>query len=188
MTRVNINGIHELDFNLAGTTTAAITSPGVTTITQTGVNGTTLETNGALNGSQTLLNLKDGGNVSITDDGVGGITIAASAPIVIGFVIGNGNIGTNVGPMLAAVRSGSVTKCVVTTKNSDSTIPLTFLIKKNGTNVFSANPTVAAGTGSGVVNTTGTLTTNPLAVLANDVFSIDITSGTNNWQFTAQLE
>lgn len=188
--KVNLNGINELDLNLAGTVAAA-TSAGVTTITQTGVGGTLLETNGTPNGSQSTLNLKNGSNVSITDDGAGGVTIAASSPtipILIGFVIGSGATGSNIGPMLAAVRAGSVTKCVITTKNSDASVPLTFKINKNGVNVFSANPTVPAGTGSGIVTTTGTLTSTPLSVAANDVFSIDITSGNGNWQFSAQLE
>lgn len=38
----------------------------------------TLEHNGTNNGSQSILNLKNGSNVTITDDGVGGITIASS--------------------------------------------------------------------------------------------------------------
>lgn len=38
-----------------------------------------LKTNGSTNASQAILNLKDGSNITITDDGVGGITIAASA-------------------------------------------------------------------------------------------------------------
>jgi len=37
MIRVNTNGIHEIDFNFDGTTTAAITSPGVVTVTHAGV-------------------------------------------------------------------------------------------------------------------------------------------------------
>jgi hypothetical protein len=38
----------------------------------------TLEHNGVVNGSQSLLNLKNGSNVTITDDGLGGITIASA--------------------------------------------------------------------------------------------------------------
>lgn len=37
-----------------------------------------LKVNGTANGSQSILNLKNGSNVTITDDGVGGITIASS--------------------------------------------------------------------------------------------------------------
>jgi hypothetical protein len=39
----------------------------------------TLKTNGANNGSQTILNLKAGAGINITDDGSGGVTVAASA-------------------------------------------------------------------------------------------------------------
>lgn len=38
-----------------------------------------LKTNSVANGSQSILNLKNGTNITITDDGVGGITIASSA-------------------------------------------------------------------------------------------------------------
>lgn len=45
--------------------------------TSTG-SSTTLQTNGTPNGSQSLLNLKNGTNVTITDDGSGGVTISAA--------------------------------------------------------------------------------------------------------------
>lgn len=77
-TVVNLNGINELDLNLAGTVTAT-TSAGVTTINQTGVAAVLLETNGTPNGSQSILNLKNGTGITISDDGVGGVTINGSA-------------------------------------------------------------------------------------------------------------
>jgi hypothetical protein len=77
-TKVNLDGINELDLALAGTVTATTTA-GVTTVTQTGVTALTLETNGTPNGSQTLLNLKNGTGITITDDGVGGVTVTGSA-------------------------------------------------------------------------------------------------------------
>lgn len=40
--------------------------------------GLTLETNGTLNGSQTLLNLVAGTNITLSDNGSGSITISAS--------------------------------------------------------------------------------------------------------------
>lgn len=40
--------------------------------------GVTLETNGTLNGSQTVLNLISGTGISLSDDGVGGVTITAT--------------------------------------------------------------------------------------------------------------
>jgi|SRR5215831_10183645 len=110
-----------------------------------------------------------------------------TAPVVIGFIINFAVVDTNVGPMLAAPRDGSFTKCVAVVKNSDS-MGLIFTIRKNGTVVFSTNPNIAAGTAAGTVFTFTTLTASPLPVAANDVFSIDIISGSANWQFSTQLE
>lgn len=56
-----------------------------------GTGGATLKTNGTTNGSQSILNLKNGTNVTITDDGVGGITInsaSGSAPSIGGTITG----------------------------------------------------------------------------------------------------
>lgn len=109
-------------------------------------------------------------------------------PEVIGFVIASGTAGTNVGPMLAASRAGAVTKCVVTVKASDPSTNLTFRIKQNGADVFSTDPTVTHGTASGTVLTFTALTSSPLLIAQNDVFSIDITGGSSAWQFSTQLE
>lgn len=113
---------------------------------------------------------------------------APALPVVIGFVLNSGVTGTNVGPMLAAPHAGSVSKCVVAVKASDGSTALTFTINKNGASVFSSNPTIAGGAVSGSVSTFTSLTSTPLPVIASDVFSIDITSGTSSWIFTAQLE
>lgn len=121
----------------------------------------------------------------VAQTGIGG---SGGGSLVIGFVINNGVTGTNVGPMLAAPGAGSFSKCVFVTKTSDASTALTFRINKNGTSVFSANPTVAAGTAAGVVTTFTTLTSLPFTVAAGDVFSIDIVSGSGSWVFTAQLE
>lgn len=53
----------------------------------------TLETNGVLNGDQTLLNLVEGTNMTITDDGLGNITFASSGAG--GISIGDGVGGSN---------------------------------------------------------------------------------------------
>jgi len=74
-THINLNGIHELDLALPGSTTASV-SHGVVTVTNE--KPIDLQTNGVDNGSQTKLNLVQGSNVTITDDGTGDITIAAS--------------------------------------------------------------------------------------------------------------
>ena len=113
---------------------------------------------------------------------------AAAAGLVIGFIINNGAVGNNVGPELAAPRAATVSKCVIVTKTSDGTTALTFRIKMNGVDVFSVDPTVAAGTVGGTVSSTSSLTSSPLSVSASDVFTIDITSGSPNWSFSAQLE
>lgn len=110
--------------------------------------------------------------------------------IVLGFVIvaGAGGAGTNVAPMLVAPRAASVTKCKVVVKAADATVDFVFKIKKNGTDVFSADPSVTHGTSSGTVLTFTSLTSSPLAVAADDVFSIDITTGSATWALTIQLE
>jgi hypothetical protein len=118
------------------------------------------------------------------------VNLAASdIPLLnVGFIINNGVTGTNVGPELFARNAGSFTKCVVVIKTSNASTGLTFKIKKNGTNVFSVDPTVAAGTAGGTLSTFTTLTSSPLPVAANDIFTIDITSGASDWAFTAVLE
>lgn len=108
--------------------------------------------------------------------------------LVVGFAMGTGATGTNVSTPAIAPRAGKFTKCKFVTKASDGTTSLTFLIKKNGTNIFSTNPTVSAGTSSGTVSTFTTLTNNPTTVAADDVFTLDITSGSSTWQGTIQLE
>jgi len=112
----------------------------------------------------------------------------ANAPMVIGFIMATGATGTNVGPDLVAPRSGTVTKCKIVTKASDASTDLTIKIKQNGVDVFSVDPTVTHGTASGTVSTFTALSPSPLPVTADDVFTIDIMSGTSTWQFTVQLE
>lgn len=126
----------------------------------------------------------DGITIEVASDG----TISGITPMVVGFVIGSGAVGTNVGPMLFAPRAGSLSKCIVIVKASDSSTALTFCIKKNNTDIFSTDPTIAADTASGTVLPFTTLTSTPLAVASGDVLTIDITSGSANWSFTAQLE
>lgn len=109
-------------------------------------------------------------------------------PLVIGFVINYGAVLNDAAAMLVAPRAGTVSKCVIVTKASDPSIQLKFRIKQNGTDVFSTDPTVAAGTTSGTTSSSTSLTSVPLSVAAGDVFQIDILTGSPNWQFTAQLE
>lgn len=149
-------------------------------------------TSGLINGKATLsltIGLGawlffDGTNWEAVVGGSGGSTQG----IVIGFIMNNGAAGNNVGPMLQPPRAGTFSKAIIITKASDSSIQLKFRIKQNGTDVFSSDPTVAAGTASGTVSSSTSLTSNPLPVASSDVFQIDIITGSPAWQFTVQLE
>lgn len=130
----------------------------------------------------------DGIPIQVNGDEIGaaGVVVDAATP-VIGFVINDGTAGTNVGPMLAAPRAGDVQRCFGVVKASDGVLGLTFVIKRGGTSVFSAPASVLAGAAVGSTFTV-TLSSTPLAIALHDVFSIDISAGSTNWQFTAQLE
>lgn len=112
----------------------------------------------------------------------------AGAPFVLGFVLNTGATGTNVGPTLIAPRAGSFSKCKVVVKASDPSTDLTFTIKKNGTAIFSSSQTITHGASAGAITTITALTSVPLSVAADDLFTLDITSGTSTWQVTVQLE
>jgi hypothetical protein len=112
-----------------------------------------------------------------------------SPQLVIAFLMNSGASGSNVAPMLIAPRASQVWKCKLVTKASDPSVDLTFKIKQNGTDVFSTDPTVAHGTAPGTLSTlTGSLTSSPLSVAEDDLFTIDILSGSSLWAFTVQLE
>lgn len=164
---------------------------------QTGDIGSALTLTGTCQTSNALVGVP--GNVYIgsitaiaagggTGTGSGGFPIAPSGSLVIGFVINSGATGTNVGPEFAAPRAGTISKCKVVTKASDGSVDLTFKIKQNGVDVFSADPTVAHGTAAGTVSTFTALTSTPLTVAPDDVFTIDITGGSSSWIVTIQLE
>jgi hypothetical protein len=131
-------------------------------------------------------------NANITVNAQGQVTAAANGTTVPGFsityILNTGATGTSVGPELRARRSGSFTKCTVTVKASDPTTALQFLIKQNGVNIFSANPLLSGGTASGTITVFTTLTSSPLAVALNDLFTIDVSSGNANWAVTIDLE
>lgn len=116
-------------------------------------------------------------------------TWATTSGLVIGFVINTGTPGTNVGPMLAAPRTATLSSVVVVTKSADATTPFQFDIKKNGVSIFTGTlPTVSAGTSQGSVSTFTSLTSVPLNVTKSDVFSIDIIQGTPSWITVVQAE
>jgi hypothetical protein len=178
---------------------------GVLTINPNGLNLDGSASNITLNQNQGCTISTDGSNYG-TQRGIGssgGVTsVTASYPLassggstpnivlrpMVGFIINDGSPGTNVGPILIARQAGQVIKCKIVVKASDAAIDLTFKIKQNGTDVFSADPTITHGTASGTITTSVALTSVPLAVAADDLFTIDITSGSSAWQFTAQLE
>jgi hypothetical protein len=124
-----------------------------------------------------------------------GVTIGAAAGVlsvqsmVIGFGIASGTTGASITPpgRLIAPRAGVITKCKVIVNTSDPATALTFDIKNNGVSVFSSARTVAAATAAGTL-TSFTLSSSSIAVAADDIFTIDITSGTSSWNFTVQVE
>jgi len=149
--------------------------------------------------------------VMVGDAGTGGLAGNAPAPtagdaaagkflkadgswqtpqMVIGFMLAAATTGTAVTPpgRLVAPRSGFLRKCKVVVNAVDSGTVLTFRIKQNGTSVFTADNTIATSTSVGTVLTFTNLTTTPLPVSVDDVFTLDITSGSAVWSATIQLE
>lgn len=83
----------------------------------------TLQTNGVDNGSQSILNLKQGSNVTIADDGVGGVTISSSAPGT-GTVTSVGLTSTDItvgGSSSPITTSGTYTLAIVRTADQSIT-------------------------------------------------------------------
>ena len=70
---------------------------------------------------------------------------------------------------------------------SDPSVNLTFDILKNGTSIFTAPLTVAAGTTSGTVNAFTSLASSPLSIAVDDKLVLNISSGSSNWSGTIQL-
>jgi hypothetical protein len=126
---------------------------------------------------------------TLTDSGILASSISSLIGRgVIGFIINDGSTGTNVGPELIAPWASSISKCKLVTKASDGATDLTFTIKKNGTAVFTSSQTITHGTATGTLTTITALTSVPLSVSADDIFTIDISSGSIAWLFTVQLE
>lgn len=126
-------------------------------------------------------------------------TLGGATPIV-GFVMNTGATGTNVGPMLPAPFDGTANVVVVVIKASDPSVPLTFDIIQQtvaqqtatpvqpGISIFSAPLTIPANTASGTLLTFVSLDEDPLTVEYNDIFTINISSGSTSWMFTAVVE
>ena len=170
-----------------GVTSVALTVPSRQTVTGSPIttSGTLAITDNTESANQIFAGPTSGSAAAPAFRGL----VPADVPVItIGFVIASCTVASNIGPMLAAPRAGTVSKCVIVTKTSDPSTALTIQILQNGTDVFATNPTVAAGTSSGTVSTFTSLTSSPLTVSAGDVFSLNCTGGTSAWVFSAQLE
>ena len=115
-----------------------------------------LKTNGTLNGSQAILNLKNGSNITVTDDGVGGVTIAntytytlPSQPYdiaipIVGQPTASERIGFEVPRSLAFVANFSTSYA---TAKTASTGTIVFNIYKNATTLVGTVTFTASVTG-----------------------------------------
>lgn len=103
-----------------------------------------------------------------------------------GLPAGTAIAGTGVTLTLRAPRAANITTCKVTITTTDGSNAFQFRIKKNGTDIFSADPTIAAAT-TGIVDVSSSLVSSPLAVAEDDKFTLDILAGSATWALEIQL-
>lgn len=108
---------------------------------------------------------------------------SGTAVLVLGFQVSTGTPGTGVTPILIAPFPGTLTQCIVVVKSSDGATGLQFTVRQNGVVVIS--PTLPAGTAAGSILT---FVINNVNVAPSDTFTMDITTGSSAWAFTAQLQ
>lgn len=115
-----------------------------------------------------------------------GVFSESSLPVMVEFQLTSGATGTDVAGTALAWHAGSITQCVVVVDKSDAGTALQFQIKQNGTDVFTVDPTIAAGTAPGTVSTFA-LRLASISIATNDQFTINVLSGTTSWAVTIQL-
>ncbi len=134
-----------------------------------------LETNGTPNGSQTLLNLKQGTNMTITDDGVGGITFDASGagsgdmlkstydPQNLGYISG-ATFGAGTGGVLQMIATGFNAGSIITSANTSGAGGHLKTYAGNGNNSYGGALLTYGGTGNdspgGYISTFGSTMAN----------------------------
>lgn len=101
---------------------------------------------------------------------------------------GMGVAQSSVGPTLIAPRAAQLTKAKLYVKASDPSNALLLRIRKNGTMIFSVDWSVPADTAPGTLVTNAGLTSEFLAVNPDDLFTLDIVSGSVHWDFSLQVE
>ena len=126
----------------------------------------TLKTNGTNNGSQSILNLKAGSNITLTDDGVGGITFDASGgsytlPIASASTLGGIKVGSGLSidagtGVLSATGggSGTVTSVAALTLGTSGTDLSSSVANSTTTPVITLNVPTASATNRGVLSST----------------------------------
>jgi hypothetical protein len=145
-------------------------SPGTWAALQTlGSSGATLETNGTANGSQSLLNLIQGTNVTLSDNGSGGITINAGAP--------QGNVITQLHLTGQTASLSSTAFGSAMTATGQYRIEIAVCTTAQGTGgTVSASVTYGSGAGESV-STTGSANLNTLNHCTMNALAPMIVSG-----------
>jgi hypothetical protein len=127
------NVLSPLTINWTGTTLDFTGS------TVSGLSNILLKTNGTTNGSQSLLNLQQGSNVTLTDNGSGQITIASTA----------GGSGTVTSVAVSGANGIGVSGSPITTSGTISlSLPITIAGTSGKTFTLSNNLTLAGTDGS----------------------------------------
>lgn len=110
---------------------------------------------------------------------------ADQLPAMVEFQLADGTAGSDVAGIALAWHTGSVSSCVVAVDASDAGTAFQFAVTQNGTDVFAVDPTLAAGTAPGTVTSFALSGTKTIAV--NDLFRINVLTGTSSWKVTIQL-